>query len=79
MVSEGRGVSERERLVELSARCAALAEVDERLAQARAGEGFAADRADLAAECCGFETSRSESLSRPPATSTMISSPSSLA
>ena len=55
MASHRRGVSERERLLELLARCAALAEVDQRLAQMRAGQRFAANRASLAAERGGFE------------------------
>ena len=55
-------MGEGERLVELFARGAALAEVDERLAEARSRESFAADRAGLAAECGGFEQMRARRL-----------------
>ena len=51
-------MGECEGLVELFARFAAVVEVGERFAEARSGEGFAADRTGLAAQCCGLEQMR---------------------
>ena len=48
--------------MEVCARLASLVEVGQRVAEAGAGEGFAADRAGLAAQCGGFEQVRSRGL-----------------